>query len=90
MEKYTENAVAIKTKAFEFDNIRCHPSLGNRRLSMLGKRDQNLLKANTEKPIFIVSNNREIINQKQRVIHPQVQIYHDVKQNFSQSKVSLL
>lgn len=58
----------------------------NRRLSMLGNRDQNFAKNSNEKPIFIVSNNREIINQKQKVIHPQVKIYHDIKQNFSQSK----
>jgi hypothetical protein len=77
----------LQTTNFEFNNIHRHPNFNNRKYALMYKTQVADFKNNAEKPIFIVSGKSKIVNQKQQIVQSKDQIYYNLTNNFSQSKL---
>ena len=52
----------------------------------MSKQDMDNHKKSNHKPIFIVSNKKEIMNYKQKVVYAAPQVYQNMLRNFGQRK----
>lgn len=80
LDRYEEIGVPIKATSFAFNDLETHSHMNLKRSSIIKRAE----KENNEKPIFIVSNQKEIINQKQKGFDTQSQIYFHLVHNLSQ------
>jgi hypothetical protein len=80
---YEDNAVALQAKSFEFSHINSY-SRHNRKHETMRIYDTTQFRNNDQKPIFIVSRQKEIMNHKQKIVLPQNQIYKRMSRHLSQ------